>query len=63
MCLVMKTADNINHSNDNLSKLVRKLTRFQSTLNRVVGNIRCETITEIKIIAKSNMLLQYKRLT
>jgi len=32
----MKTADNINNSNDNLNKLVRKLTRFQSTLNRLV---------------------------
>ena len=38
MFLLMKTADNINKSNDNLSKLVRKLPRFQSTLNDNINN-------------------------
>lgn len=33
MFLLMKTADNIDNSNDNLSILVRKLPRFHSTLD------------------------------
>jgi ABC-type transporter Mla subunit MlaD len=38
MFLLMRTADNINNSSDNLSKLVRKLPRFQSTLNDNINN-------------------------
>ena len=33
MFFLMKTVDNINNSSDDLSKLVRKLTRVQSTLD------------------------------